>query len=226
MPGRMPYLLGALFFGVIAVSALAAQAPSAGRFAVVVDAAHGGDDAGAKLGSQAEKAYTLALGGRLRSLLAARGMQVVTTRDADAAVDATRRAEIANHANAQACLSLHAAQTGSGVHLFISSLSSATAANLPAWKTVQSSWTTRSLTLAGMINSALTKAGIAVTLGRTALPGLDSMACPAVAIEVAPEKGAKAQGAAAFDNPDYQARVAKALAAALVQWRAEGQEAR
>src|SRR5580704_9774791 len=38
-----------------------AQAPPAApRFVVVLDAAHGGDDAGALLGSEAEKAYTLA----------------------------------------------------------------------------------------------------------------------------------------------------------------------
>ena len=78
------------------------------RFVVVLDAAHGGDDPGARLSNgQQEKAYTLALSVRLRSLLMARGIAVVTTRESDTTVDADRRAEIANHANAQACLSLH-----------------------------------------------------------------------------------------------------------------------
>ena len=66
------------------------QAPPAPatRFVVVLDAAHGGDDAGGRLSNgQPEKAFTLALSVRLRSLLAARGIQVVTTRESDVAVD-------------------------------------------------------------------------------------------------------------------------------------------
>ena len=104
---------------------------------VVLDAAHGGDDAGGRLNGQAEKAFTLALSVRLRSLLEARGIQVVTTRESDATVDLNRRAEIANHANAQACLSLHASESGSGVHLFVSSLAPAQPARFAAWKTAQ-----------------------------------------------------------------------------------------
>ena len=81
---------------------------------------------GARLGNQAEKDYTLALSVKLRSLLMARGMAVVTTRESGADVDADHRAEIANRANAAACLSLHAAlvtsKSGPAVHLFISSL--------------------------------------------------------------------------------------------------------
>jgi N-acetylmuramoyl-L-alanine amidase len=114
----------------------AAQIPAApqARFVVVLDAAHGGDDAGASLANgQTEKSFTLALSVRLRSLLAARGIQVVTTRESDAAVDPNRRAEIANHAQAQACLSLHASESGSGVHLFASSLSPAQPTRFAAW---------------------------------------------------------------------------------------------
>ena len=118
-------LCGAMvvFLAVAASVSIFAQAPPvAPRFVVVLDAAHGGDDAGARLGDEAEKAYTLVLSIKLRSLLTARGFAVVTTRESDATVDPDRRAEIANHANAQACLSLHAAESGSGVHLFVSSL--------------------------------------------------------------------------------------------------------
>jgi len=197
----------------------APQTPSAPRFVVVLDAAHGGDDAGARLGNEAEKAYTLALSVRLRSLLMARGFAVVTTRESDATLDPDRRAEIANHANAQACLSLHATESGSGVHLFISSLAPAEAARFLPWKTAQSAWITRSLSFAGVLNSALSHASVPVTLGRTALPAIDSMTCPVVAIEVAPDRSSDAP--AGLDDPDYQARVAEALAAALVEWRSE-----
>jgi N-acetylmuramoyl-L-alanine amidase len=188
----------------------------------VLDAAHGGDDFGGRLSdNQLEKAFTLALSVRLRSLLGARGIQVVTTRESDASVTPDRRAEIANRAQAQACLSLHASHSGAGVHLYAPALSPAQPVRFPAWKTAQAAWVTRSVALEGTLNSALLQAGMSVTLGRTSLPGMDSMTCPAVAIEIAPELGPDKKVSAELDDPDYQARVATALAAALLEWRAE-----
>ncbi len=209
-------------------SALAQGPPGpAGRFVVMLDAAHGGDDAGATIVDQAgkpepEKAYTLALSVKLRSLLGARGISVVTTRESDVTMAATQRAEIANHAKAQACLSLHAAMNGAGVHLFISSLAPAQGANLVPWTTAQAAWVSRSVALAGVLNSALLHAGLTVSVGRTALTAIDSMTCPAVAVEVAPERGHELESGAGLDDPAYQAKVADALAAALLEWRAEG----
>ena len=200
--------------------------PVPARFVVVLDAAHGGDDSGARLGSETEKAFTLAFSVRLRSLLAARGFAVVTTRDSDADVDPAGRADIADHANSQACLSLHAAMSGSGVHLFVSSLAPVQNARFLPWKTAQAAWVMRSITLAGLVNSALSHANVPVTLGRTALPAIDSMTCPAIAIEIAPDRSSDAQGSASLDDADYQARVADALAAALVEWRSETREDR
>jgi N-acetylmuramoyl-L-alanine amidase len=193
---------------------------------VVLDAAHGGDDSGGKLsGGQLEKAFNLALSVRLRSLLAARGIQVVTTRESDATVAPVRRAEFANRAIAQACLSLHASESGTGVHLFVSSLSPAQPSRFVPWRTAQASWITRSLALAGDLNSALLHANFSVTLGRTSLPTVDSMACPAVAVEVAPEAQQSPvpgqPSTAGLDDPAYQARVAEALAAALLEWRSD-----
>ena len=200
----------------------AAPAAPAARFVVVIDAAHGGDDTGGHLsdGPQ-EKAATLALAVRLRSLLAARGFQVVMTRDSDATVSPEQRATIANRANSQACISLHAAETGSGVHLFASNLTPAAATRFSPWKTAQAGWMTRSLALTGVLNSALQHANVPVTLGRTALPGIDSMTCPAVALELAPERSPDKKLTSEPDNPDYQARVAGMLATALVEWRSE-----
>jgi N-acetylmuramoyl-L-alanine amidase len=203
-----------------AVPTLNAQAPAiATRSVVVLDPAHGGDDSGAGLGSQPEKAYTLALSVRLRSLLAARGFQVVATRESDATVDADRRAAIANRANAMACLSLHATEAGSGVHIFVSSLAPRDEARFLPWKTAQAAWIMRSLALAGVLNSALEHAGMSVTLGRIGTPGIDSMTCPAVAVEVAPQRTPDMPGGESLDDPETQTRVAEALAAALVEWR-------
>ena len=202
----------------------APPAPQPPRFVVVLDAAHGGDDPGGPLGSQPEKAFTLALSVRLRSLLGARGMQVITTRESDASVELNRRAEIANHANAQACLSLHASMTGTGIHVFVSALAPAPATRFPAWKTAQAASVTRSLALAGLINATLKQTGMTVALGRTALPAVDSMTCPALAIEVAPDPSAGANPADSFSDPAYQARIAEALAAALLEWKTEAQQ--
>jgi N-acetylmuramoyl-L-alanine amidase len=223
----------ALVFSLPAAAPLCAQNPAAApRSVVVLDAAHGGDDAGASLGSQPEKAYTLALSVRLRSLLAARGFEVVTTRESDATVDPERRADIANHAGAMACLSLHATEAGSGAHIFISSLSPAAGpansdhARFAAWKTAQSAWIPRSLALAGVLNSALKNADINVTLGRIAMPAIDSMTCPAVAVEIAPQRTSDQPGGESLDDAGVQAHIAEALAAALVEWRSADRGAR
>jgi len=229
---RRRRLKGALAI-LAAASQLAAgqQAPVApqSRFVVVLDAAHGGDDAGGRLtGGISEKAFTLALSVRLRSLLAARGMQVVTTRESDSTVDPNRRADIANHANAQACLSLHGTESGSGIHLYTSSLAPAEPTRFAAFKTAQAAWVTRSLALAGVVNSSMLQAGLPVTLGRTTLLAVDSMACPAVAVEIAPksphDRATGGPPTADLDDVDYQARVAEALAAALLEWRTEARE--
>ena len=196
------------------------QLPTQPHFTVLIDAAHGGDDTGGKLGNnQLEKSVTLAFSVRLRSLLAARGITVVTTREEDKPLSPTDRAELANRSLPNACISLHAAETGSGIHLFTSSLTPTSAARFAAWKTAQSAYIRQSLTLAGIVNSALTQASINVTLGRTALPGIDSMSCPAIALELAPERDASRKIISETDSVDYQARIAQALAAALLEWK-------
>lgn len=243
--------IGIVVLAICAASVLA-QTPSApgGRFVVVLDAAHGGSDAGGTLAGRSgnsapgqtepEKDYTLAFSVRLRSLLAARGITVVTTRESDATLDAGQRAQTANHAHAQACLTLHAAMSGSGVHLFISSLqptaqavrfhsseeNASSGVRLTPWKTAQTAALARSVVLAGTLNSALLHAGVPVTLGRTELATIDNMTCPAVAVEIAPEAAVRSsdagQGhaAAAIDDPGYEAQIADALAAGLLEWGA------
>jgi len=214
--------IAVLLAGGLALQSGAQQAPPSpsSRFVVVIDAAHGGDDTGAHLSSgQLEKSANLALSVRLRSLLAARGFQVITTRENDASVDLNHRAEIANHASASVCLSLHATESGSGVHLFASSLAPAPPTRFMPWKTAQAAWETRSLALAGALNSALTHAGLNVTLGRIPLPGVESMTCPALAVELGPQRDPDKKITAEPDNPDYQAQVATALAAAVLEWR-------
>ena len=199
-----------------------------GKFVVVLDAAHGGDDGGGQVGaSVAEKTVTLALSVRLRSLLAARGFSVVTTREGNVNLDGDARSQIANHAGAAACLSFHASASGAGVHLFVSSLEPRQPGRFLAWKTAQAAYVERSLKLAGALNSAFQHGGdagpIPATLARASLPGVDSMACPAVAVEVAPIRGTDRAIVTDVTDPQYQAQIVEALAAALLEWKTDGE---
>jgi N-acetylmuramoyl-L-alanine amidase len=189
------------------------------HFLVVVDAAHGGEDSGAHLAARLEeKDLVLAISVRLRSALTARGIEVVTTREADKTLPAPARAEIANRNRAAACVTLHATASGSGVHLFTSSLAPAAPARILPWDAAQAQSIAQSLRLSSEVNSAMTHAEIPVTLGRTSLKPLDNFACPAVAVEVAPLTKAGAIDTPLSD-PEYQSRIIAALAAAIESWK-------
>ena len=188
------------------------------RFAVVIDAAHGGTDTGARLSDHLlEKDLVLNLSVRLRSILSAHGMYVVTTRESDSTLTPVNRAETANHVGAAACITLHATTSGSGVHLFTSSLTQIPLTRFLPWETAQGAYAEQSLRLSSEIDSAMTHAEIPVTLGRTALQPLDSFTCPAVAVEFAPlhSTGRTMQ----LSAQEYQDRLVAALAAAIEQWQ-------
>jgi N-acetylmuramoyl-L-alanine amidase len=189
------------------------------QFLIVVDAAHGGTNTGAHLGAHLdEKDLVLSLSIRLRSMLSARGVSVVKTRESDLTLPAAQRAALANAHKPTACLILHASDSGSGIHLFTSSLPPAQPATFLAWDQAQAAYLPQSLRWAGEINTAMTHAGIPVTLGRTAMQPLDNMTCPAAAVEIAPltKEGAIT---AALTDPDYQSHILAGLAAAVEAWR-------
>jgi len=203
-----------------------AAAPQvAPRFLVLLDAAHGGSDTGARLTpTLLEKDLTLDLADRLRSMLAARGIDVSTTRNSDVTLSADSRAEIADRTPFAACLLIHATATGSGVHLYTSSLSPTPLVRFMPWQTAQSAYVTQSLKLSSDIDSALSHAEIPVTLGRTSLQPMDSFTCPSVAVEVAPlEAGSSSKGHPITDAA-YQRTILDALAAAIEEWRNDWRE--
>lgn len=190
------------------------------RFVVVLDAAHGGDDTGARIADHMlEKDIVLGLSIRLRSTLAAHGISVVTTRESDENLTPASRAETANGASAAACILIHATATGSGVHLFTSSLAPTPVTHFMPWQTAQSAYVTQSLKLSSEIDSALAHAAIPVTLGRTSLQPMDSFACPSVAVEVAPLVAGATTKATPISDPAYQKSIIDALTAALAEWR-------
>lgn len=215
----------------LAASALAVgqtKTASVNRMTIVLDPAHGGDDSGARISDAIqEKSVTLEFAFRLRSLLMARGFNVVLTRDSDRLAPGTStagssdtlslddRAGFANHAHAVACLSLHATSVGRGVHLYRPELLPAPAITTRTpWLTAQAAWAQQSDALEQHLASALQHAELPVIAGSASVRPIDSLTCPALVVELAPQS----------DDPesvhfvDYQQQVAAALAAALVFW--------
>jgi N-acetylmuramoyl-L-alanine amidase len=225
-----------LLAAAIALTSIHAQQPMpvAPRYVVVLDAAHGGPETGARLSGQPnpqllEKDLLLALSIRLRSVLTAHGITVVTTRESDTNPPPDTRAAIANRAHASACLILHATTSGTGVHLYTSALTPAPAPQglrtpsdaLRPWATAQAPYLTQSLKLSSDISEALTHAAIPVILGSVSVAPVDNMACPAVILELAPLLPRRGKPAAALNDPAYQTRLVDALGGALEQWRAD-----
>ena len=218
---------------------------------IVLDPAHGGADEGAKISNNTvEKDVNLAFANLLKDLLAARGFNVVMTRSSDTIVPKApppaldesgdpipqpaprpveitldQRVEIANRSRAVACILIHAANGGHGVHLFTSSLAQAAEYGsatdqirpIQPWDTAQSNSITDSVLLASDLSTALNNIRIPLVLGRASVRPIDSMTCPALTLELAPL--AEGDGQTPASDAGYQQRVAEAVAAALVFWR-------
>lgn len=211
-----------------------APASDMNRNLLVLDPAHGGQDAGAMLGEGVkEKDVTLAIAVRLRATLTAAGFTVVSTRDADSGTPPTydQRAEIANHSHALACIVVHATASGSGVHLYTSVLPPQEADTEQSdwydtphrfapvsWDMMQSTSVSQSRRLAGELSAALGKANLPMISGQAAMRPLDNMQCPAVAIELAPLAVAGSDATPVTDT-NYQQRVSTTLTAAMQMWR-------
>ncbi len=207
----------------LAAMPMPAQQPAFNRNVIVLDPAHGGPDSGARLtDTLAEKQLTLAVAVRLKPLLTAAGFTVVTTRDADPAdvLSPDQRAGTANHTRALACLLIHATPSGSGVHLFTSSLPAVEAspdATLP-WDTAQGPYIPLSLRLANELGVSLLHAGIPPLLGHASIRPIDNLTCPAVALEIAP-LNPQSESQTALSDTTYQQHTAQAIADALISWR-------
>jgi N-acetylmuramoyl-L-alanine amidase len=84
--------------------------PTPGVRTIVIDAGHGGDDVGARgAGGAEEKAVTLAIARRLRTLIEGRlGLRVFMTRDDDRLLTLDERSAYANSQKADVFISIHA----------------------------------------------------------------------------------------------------------------------
>jgi N-acetylmuramoyl-L-alanine amidase len=193
---------------------------------IVIDPAHGGADNGSRISDNiVEKDVTLALAFRLRSLLTARGFNVVLTREDDKATNAAPpfapltlddRAGIANHERASACIFLHATSSGSGVHLYTSELTPAPGESSAApWLTLQAPWVVQSKRLSGRIADALNRSRIQLVDGTASIRPVDSAACPALVFELAP----RTDDPDSINDDSYQQSIAQAAANALILWK-------
>ncbi len=236
--GGSAALLLLFYAGTMASAQTPPSAPAVSvqlRYAVVLDAAHGGNNLGALLAAgQDEKSFTLTLTDALDIRLRAAGINVILTRDSDIDLTGDARAESMNHAQAAACISIHATSSGNGVHLFTSaqsplanspansaapSSSSATSApqrSFLPWQHEQAAYLNQSLRLESEINTALAHQQIPTLLGLATLMPLASAACPAIAIEIAPLRANTP-----VTDAKYQQKIVDALTAALLAWRAD-----
>ena len=200
---------------------------------IVLDPAHGGQDNGAQLpGNLLEKDVTLALAQRLRALLQARGFTVLLTHENstdDISQDA--RVEQANRARPLACLLLHAATGGHGVHLYTSSLTPLPLVTIPGdqapiapWDTAQLAALTQSIRMAGDLTLSLNGIRVPLVTARASVRPIDSLNCPAVALELAPISP-NGDINTPVSDPNYQQHVAEAVTQAMVFWRGHAESA-
>jgi N-acetylmuramoyl-L-alanine amidase len=83
--------------------------PRATLQTIVIDPGHGGEETGSKGGGTIEKAVTLDVARRVKTLIEARlGLRVLLTREDDRAVSLDERASLANNNKADLFVSLHA----------------------------------------------------------------------------------------------------------------------
>ena len=212
-----------------------AQTAVMDRNLIVIDPAHGGADAGGRIGSLLggqlqEKDITLAFAAKLKAVFAAGGFNVAMTRSGD--LDGggpDQRAETANRTHAVACLVLHASAGTSGVILGTSALGTAlmrtpggrearaVRGGVP-WSRAQEPYIAQSDRLANEAGTALDRANISVTIMRVAMRPLDSLTCPAISLELGLLSQAKPDTPQATDD-SYQQQVAESLSDALARWR-------
>jgi len=208
--------------------------PQPSRAIIFLDPAHGGPETGASLGNNVtEKDVALAFAQRLRSALASAGFAVVTTRDSDLAapLPTDQRAEAANRTHALACIIVHATASGSGIHLYTSTLPPTPSADAQVsditspftpilWESAQAGFVDQSHKLSDLLKATLAKAGLPVLTGNAPLRPLDNLMCPAVAIEIAPNSAS----ISASDSA-YQQQLVFAVATAIQLWRDQNTQA-
>jgi N-acetylmuramoyl-L-alanine amidase len=199
--------------------------PAGPRFLVIIDPAHGGADSGASItASLVEKDVVLALARRVQRELASRGIAAGMLRNFDVAIALDQRAASVNAARPALYVTLHAANTGRGVHVFTSLLPAANLSRdgfLP-WDTAQAAFLELSGVAAGSVAAELDSRKLPNTTLVAPLRPMNNIAAPAIAVEIAPPDDNVDNIASA----EYQEQVAQSIAAGIAAVRSKLPEVR
>jgi N-acetylmuramoyl-L-alanine amidase len=202
-------------------SAPAIPKPPQPRFVVVIDPAHGGSDPGAVITpTLLEKDVTMSLARRLAKELETRGIASRLLREGDTALTTDQRTVLANAATPSLYLALHASASGTGVRMFTAQLAPAPAAK-PAtfipWDSAQAAFVSISKSVADALTTELLKRDIPALDMPASVRPLNSVAAPALAIEIGMPAHA---GAGELNSPAYQQSICAAIAAVVANARA------
>jgi N-acetylmuramoyl-L-alanine amidase len=196
----------------------ATATPPRPAFLVVVDAAHGGDDAGATLAQNLlEKEVTLSLARRIAHELQNRGIQVTLLRNSDATILNEQRAITTNTLHAAVYVSVHASSIGHGLRVF-TSLMPPTAIppgkhTFIPWNAAQSQYLDRSSAVSGSIAFECNRKQVPVKALQGAVLPLNNIATAAIALEIAPGSSDVQSVNAAEYSQNVAAAVANGIAA-------------
>ena len=89
-----------------------------------------------------------------------------------------------------------------------------TATDLLPWDSAQAASVVKSQKLSNELSTAMNGLKVPLVIQRVSVAPMDSMMCPAVGLELAPEKAG-----GRVDDDGYQERVAESVATALTFWR-------
>jgi N-acetylmuramoyl-L-alanine amidase len=186
---------------------------------VVLDAGHGGDERGAQLTETLnEKDVALALARRVQHELETRGVAVTLLRSSDTTLTADQRAGAANSARPFLYVSIHAATLGTGVRIFTAMIPASQRTNRHAflpWDSAQAAFLAGSDTVAESIAAECRNRKVAVRALVAPVRPLNSIAAPAIAVEIAPQ----GDTVESITDAKYQQDVASSIAAGIAASR-------
>ncbi len=187
---------------------------------VILDASHGGYETGSVFSpTLMEKTVNLALARRLQKELDAKGIPVVLTRIADNLLTWDQRAVSANTSHSTLYVAIHSSTSGHGIRVYTSMVpppqAGQTTRSFLPWESAQSPYLAQSSIAASTIAAECGYKGLPVRSSAAPVRPLNSVTIAAVAIEVAP----LGSSADELGNPEFQQKVAAALASGIASLR-------
>jgi len=192
--------------------------PSGPRYFVMIDPAHGGSDIGAAITNDlAEKDLVLTLARRVQKELESRGIPAMLLRTSDTAISLDQRAVTTNAARPAIYVVIHAANTGSGVHVYTSMTesSSTTSRDFLPWESAQSAFAEQSEAVAASVMGELVSRKLPNSLMAAPLRPMNNIAAAAIAVEIASPD----ESVPDIAKASYLDQVAQAIATGIATYR-------